>query len=107
MAEIVKSEPLPVLYLYSGLLCGWPQMVGDENRRGEGNAARRLEGWKNKIPSLCVRRLSVPCAKMLRESRMQRYIAVRRFSLRFSVCSLCPALGDPYSPFLPQQVRPA
>src|SRR5579859_4063557 len=74
VTKVVQSEPLTILDLHSGFLCRRSQMIGDENRRGEGNTGRRLEGWKNKIPIGGERR---PCPPCTQEAREHGYVTAR------------------------------
>jgi hypothetical protein len=55
-----KPEPLAVLDLHSGRFRCFPEMVGDECGRGEGNAAFCLQGWEHEVCVLPVGRLAVP-----------------------------------------------
>jgi hypothetical protein len=60
MAKIVKSEPLTVLDTHSGLLRCRSEMIGDENRRGEGNTAASSRRREYEIGLLRVEALFPP-----------------------------------------------
>jgi hypothetical protein len=51
MAKIVKSEPLTVLDWHSGLLCCRSEMIGDDDRRREGNTAASPQRGNTKSAS--------------------------------------------------------
>jgi hypothetical protein len=64
MTQIVKSEPLAVLDVYSGFLCGWSQVVGDEYRGAERLPPLGSERRKHKVGFIRIRRLALPHAEM-------------------------------------------
>jgi hypothetical protein len=79
VTQVVKPEPLAVLDMRSGLLCRRPEMIGDENRGGEGNTAARF------ALVLRVGALFSPWAQLGGQNRMQRNISVRRLRLGLTI----------------------
>jgi hypothetical protein len=90
--QVVKSEPLTVLDTYSGFFCSRSQVVGDEYARAEWFPSLGPQRRKHKVGFFRVRHLTLPRAKMSGQDRMQRDVAVRHVSFRFSVISLRPTL---------------
>src|ERR1700675_3739790 len=70
--KVVKSEPLAILNMHSSRFRSRSQMVRNKYGRRQRDAAAHLEGGKNEIPILLVRRLAAPLLQMIRQDRMQR-----------------------------------
>jgi hypothetical protein len=60
MAKIVKSEPLTVFDMHSGLLRCRSEMIGDEDRRRERNTAPSPQRREREIRILRVEALFPP-----------------------------------------------
>jgi hypothetical protein len=75
VTKIVKSEPLTILDLHSSFFRSRPEMIRHKYGRGQRDATARLEGRKDNLRILLVRRLAAPLLQMMRQDRMQGNVA--------------------------------
>src|SRR6516164_2177863 len=76
VTKVVKSEPLTILNMHSSRFRSWPQMVRNKYGRRQRDAAAQLEGRKNEIRILLVRRLAAPLVQMIRQDRMTPSVTI-------------------------------
>jgi hypothetical protein len=64
------SEPLTILNMHSSRFRSWSEIVRHKYGRGQRDATARLEGRKDKVRILLVRRLAAPLLQMIAAERI-------------------------------------
>src|SRR5580692_11036812 len=70
VTKVVKSEPLTILNMHSSRFRSWSEIVRHKYGRGQRDATARLEGRKDKVRILLVRRLAAPLLQMIAAERI-------------------------------------
>ena len=91
VTKVVQSEPLTILDLHSSFLRSRPEMIRHKYGGGQWDATARLEGRKDKVRLLLVRRLAAPLPQMIRQDWMQWNLAIRCLCPGFTIFAICPA----------------